>query len=350
MYVTDNGKTRLYIEIPAEGRMTVPLCFRQSIANGVEVDWGDGSAVETFSGSGTTNILPTHTYSAIGEYVITLKPASNCTFTLGAGSNSYCIMGSYSSATRVFIGRLYKVELGQNITEITSYAFIGCKSLANITIPNTITSIGNYAFQYCYGLKSLVVSNTSTSIGSYAFQNNNSLERLILSNGISYLNGYICSSCGSMKTITIPNKVTNIGSASFYFCQLSKIVIPSSTTTIEAGAFQNCDNLAKIILQNKLTNIGNYAFRDCQRLSNIVMPNKVNSISSSLFQNCYGMAFYDFSEYTAIPTLANTNAFTSIPSDCKIVVPDSLYTNWIGATNWSTYASYIMKKSDWDAL
>lgn len=350
MYITDDGKTRLYIKIAAEGRMTVPLCFQQTVAKGVEVDWGDGSTVQTFSGSGSTNILPTHTYSSVGEYVITLNPADNCTLTLGANSSSYCVMGSYNNANKVYQNMLYKAELGRNITEIKSYTFISCESLTNITISNTIARIGSNAFQYCYALKSFVVSSTSTSIGSYAFHSNNSLERLILSNGISYLNGYICASCVSLKNITIPNKVTNIGNASFYFCQLSKIVIPSSTTTIGAGAFQNCDNLAKIILQNKLTNIGNYAFRDCQRLSNIVMPNKVNSISSELFQNCYGMSFYDFSEYTSIPTLSNTNAFTNIPSDCKIIVPDSLYTNWIGATNWSTYASYIIKKSDWDAL
>jgi hypothetical protein len=61
------------------------------------------------------------------------------------------------------------------------------------------------------------------------------------------------------------------------------------------------------------------------------------------------MAFYDFSHHTAVPTLANTNTFTGIPTDCKIIVPDALYDEWVAATNWSTYASYIIKKTDWDA-
>jgi hypothetical protein len=60
------------------------------------------------------------------------------------------------------------------------------------------------------------------------------------------------------------------------------------------------------------------------------------------------MAYYDFSQHATIPTLANTDAFSSIPSDCKIIVPDSLYDNWIVATNWSSYVSYIIKKGDWD--
>jgi hypothetical protein len=62
------------------------------------------------------------------------------------------------------------------------------------------------------------------------------------------------------------------------------------------------------------------------------------------------MAYYDFSTHTSVPTLSNTNAFQNIPTDCKIIVPDNLYDTWIAATNWSTYSSNIIKKSDWDAL
>ena len=60
------------------------------------------------------------------------------------------------------------------------------------------------------------------------------------------------------------------------------------------------------------------------------------------------MAFYDFSQHTAVPTLSNTGVFTSIQSDCKIVVPDALYDTWIAATNWSTYSSKIVKASEFN--
>jgi hypothetical protein len=46
--------------------------------------------------------------------------------------------------------------------------------------------------------------------------------------------------------------------------------------------------------------------------------------------------------------LSNSNAFNSIASDCKIVVPDALYDEWKAATNWSTYASYIVKSSEFN--
>ena len=46
-----DGKTRLFITIASEGRMNVPLILQQSVSNGVVVDWGDGSATETFASS-----------------------------------------------------------------------------------------------------------------------------------------------------------------------------------------------------------------------------------------------------------------------------------------------------------
>ena len=210
-YITDDGKTRLYIRIAAEGRMDVPLHFSQTVANGVTIDWGDGSETQTVSGAGNKNI--THKYASIGDYCITLSVANGCTLGLGHNSSSYCVIGSAGNNGKVYCNMLQTVEIGRNVTSFGAYAFNGCRSLASVVIPESVTSIGN-----------------------------------------------------------------------------------------------------------------------------------------SAFYSCYGMAFYDFSALTAMPSLSATNAFQSIPSDCKIIVPDALYDEWIAATNWSTYASKIIKKSDWDTL
>ena len=207
-YITDDGKTRLYIRIAAAGRMTVPLYFSQTVANGVTIDWGDGSATQTLSGTGNKNT--THTYASIGDYVITLKVNSG-TLGLGNGSSSYCVMGATGNNGRVYCNMLQKVEIGKNVTSIGTYAFNYCYSLASVVIPSGVTSIGERAFHYC---------------------------------------------CG--------------------------------------------------------------------------------------------MAYYDFRASKSVPTLSSTNAFNNIPSDCKIVVPDSLYSSWTIATNWSTYASKIVKASEFN--
>ena len=275
MPVIGDGKTYLYIKIAAEGRMTVPLYFSQTVSNGVTIDWGDGSATRKLSGTGNKNT--THTYAEIGEYRISLNPASGCTLGLGYGSLSYCVMGSTGASGRVYCNMLQAVEVGRNVT-----------------------SIGNYAFNYCYSLSSIVIPDSVTSIGNYAF-----------------------TSCYSLENIIIPYSVTSIGDS----------------------AFQNCYSLSSIVIPDRVTSIGDNAFISCYTLANIIIPDSVTSIGNYAFSYCYGMAFYDFSQCTSVPTLGGKSVFSSIPSDCKIVVPDSLYDTWKAATNWSTHASNMVKAS-----
>ena len=174
MYITDDGKTRLYITIPSNSmagrppaRSDVPLYISQTVANGVTIDWGDGSPTETLDGTG--NVHTTHHYDEAGDYVITLEPGDGCELGLGAGSSAYCVMGSTENNGRVYCNMLQKVEIGNSMTSIGSDAFSYCYSLSSITIPDGVTSIGSYAFRYCHSLSSITIPDSVTSIGSYAF-------------------------------------------------------------------------------------------------------------------------------------------------------------------------------------
>ena len=144
MYITDDGKTRLHIRIAAEGRMNVPLYISQTVANGVTIDWGDGSATQTLAGTG--NVNTTHTDASIGDYVITLDPVGECTLGFGDGSDSYCVMGSTGNNGRVYCNMLQAVQIGNGVTSISISAFQYCYSLASVTIPDGVTSISNSAF------------------------------------------------------------------------------------------------------------------------------------------------------------------------------------------------------------
>ena len=255
MYITDDGKTRLYIRIAAEGRKDVPLYFSQTVANGVTIDWGDGSATQTLSGTG--NVNTSHAYADVGEYTISLNPLNGCTLGLGNQSSSYCVMGSLGNQGRVYCNMLQAVEIGKNVA-----------------------SIDSYAFYYCYSLAS--------------------------------------------------------------------VVIPQGVTSIDKDTFSNNRSLASVVIPQGVTSIGSSAFNSCYSLANVVIPQGVTNIGNSAFYNCYGVAYYDFTQYTSVPTLGGTSVFSGIVSDCKMVVPDGLYDSWIAATNWSNYASYIIKTSDYN--
>ena len=345
-YITDDGKTRLYIKIAANGRMTVHLYFSQSAANGVTIDWGDGSTTQTLTGTGNKNT--THTYASIGDYIITLKVTSG-TLGLGNGNSSYSVLGSTNNNGKVYCNMLQKAEIGSSVTSIGNSAFNGCYSLSSINIPEGVTSIGNNAFNECYSLSLINIPEAVTNISGYAFSSCYSLSLINIPEAVTNISSYAFNSCYSLSSINIPEGVTSIGNSAFQYCySLSSIIIPSNVTSIGNSAFSYCRSLSSINIPEGVTSIGNSAFNGCYSLSSINIPEGVTSIGNYTFQNCYGMAYYDFRASKSVPTLSNTNAFNNIPSDCNIVVPDSLHSSWTTATNWSTYKSKIVKASNFN--
>lgn len=147
----------------------------------------------------------------------------------------------------------------------------------------------------------------------------------------------------AVRKIEVSKSVTNIRNYAFYSCRaLASVVIPNSVKTIQDHAFDACYSLVPFVIPNSVTNIGGCSFYNCISLASVVIPNSVTRISSDAFHGCIGIRFFDFSTYTAIPSLGNVNAFADIAPDCEFRVPAALYDKWIAATNWVTYADRIV--------
>ena len=225
MYITDDGKTRIYIRLE-EGRTSPMLGV---CPNGtVTVDWGDGTTPDTLTGTSTSTVkwTPNHAYAAPGEYVIKLTVDGTMGFYGKSSTDEGSAILRYSSRrdnrNYVYRNSVQKIEIGNNVTSTGNYAFASCYSLASVTIPNNVTSIEQYAVSGCYSLASITIPNSVTSIGDSAFYN-----------------------CNSLASITIPNSVTSIGIAAFYNCRsFASITILNSVTSIGNSAFYNCYSVA----------------------------------------------------------------------------------------------------------
>jgi len=108
----------------------------------------------------------------------------------------------------------------EGITSIGSNAFLGCKNLTSIAIPNSVTTIVEFAFMGS-GLTSIDIPNSVTTLGYAAF-----------------------SGCTNLTSVVIGNSVTVIMMETFTGCtNLASIVIPKSVTSIQALAFVGCTSL-----------------------------------------------------------------------------------------------------------
>lgn len=391
MYVTDDGKTRVYISLVDSARLSPYLGI---CPNGtVRVDWGDGTATDTLTGTSLTAVKRAqHSYATTGDYIITLTVSSGSFAIYGTSSStngSYLLTRTDGNiiSQRVYQNAIQKVELGANVS-LGIYAFQHCSSLASITIPNTVTSIGKEAFTQCYPLFSVTIPSgvtsiesdlfracyslvnvsipcSVTSIGNNAFYYCKSLERVAIPNSVTEINVQPFMYCFSLKSLTLPSGITSVGQSLCGSCSsLIRVSIPNSLTSYGYAAFSGCSSLVSITIPSGVTSIGNNAFSSCESLANINIPSNVTKIGSSAFNNCYSLgsitipssvtsigsnAFYycnSVAEYhllpTTPPTLANTNAFSGIPDDCKIYVPSASLSAYQTATNWSTYASKMV--------
>ena len=128
-------------------------------------------------------------------------------------------------------------------------AFMGCKRLTSITIPESVTSIEDSAFEQCGYLSSVTIPNSVMSIGNRAFCSCERLTSIGIGNSVTSIGDYAFSGCICLTTVIIGNSVTSIGGYAFWYCnKLSSITIPNSVTSIDDYAFSCCSGLTSVTM------------------------------------------------------------------------------------------------------
>ena len=334
VYTTASGQNEFDITLTKVTGLAVTLNM-----DGTK-DWGDG----------TSDTNTTHTYNAYGDYTIkcngtTMDVSSdNGLFGQSLGTADYsCTKAKLNNVQNINYAflecrSLSFVILPHGVVSIYQ-CFENCSSLKSVVLPNGITNLGNYTLDACHSMHSLVVPSSVQRWGN-AFSNCYALKEIVIPKGVS--GAVYLDACYGLNSIYIPQGVTTVG---FGLCRsLKNIFLPQSVNNIASGAFSQNYSLTTINLPDGIRNITAEAF-NATYLPEIVIPPEVKTVQANAFSSS-AIIKYDFSQCTAVPTLSNKNAFSGINKIAKIIVPDSLYDEWIAAANWSTYADYIYKASE----
>ena len=137
MYITSDGKTRLYITLP-EGRTSPWLKLYLNTKSEIDIDWGDESAHSTFTSTNGGYKNEQHVYAGAGDYTIAITVVSG-SFVLQSSSTSLSTVltnnnNSPSSPDKAYLSSIKRIEIGRGVTSIGSSAFQSCYSLSSITI------------------------------------------------------------------------------------------------------------------------------------------------------------------------------------------------------------------------
>lgn len=329
LYITDDGKTRLYVDVDTETWDDFVLNYWQSTRNATTVDWGDGTTPETKNAASW--IEHRHTYAASGSYVITMSVRTGTTMRLGNGSNGRMLISNGETD----IGRcsmLTKVHIGERVTKITGQSFYGCVRLQSVSVPSGVVCEEWRTFESATQLR-VVTAAFSSSLYQSFYKCSNlraiaSAKGTTMSQNNLYALGYTAvrqvnfdiSSGVQAKSLERAHIETVSGVVGIFApCSLLEVTIPADATTFKSAAFQD-----------------DFALRKVECLGHI------SSIPAQVFQRCYALRYVDFTHCTAVPTLANVNAFGSTHSQLEIRVPAGLVEEWKAATNWSSLADQIV--------
>ena len=205
------------------------------------------------------------------------------------------VVGAHAFANHRTIERLI---IGEGVVAIDDYAFDGCISLYEVTIPETVVYIGTSAFRGC-AISLINIPDSVEVIADFAFSGNFALIKVIIGSGLSELGRGAFADCNALHTIeiTVVNKtyrsINNVIYSKDMKCLIlyplgltdESFIVPEEVEVIGVDAFANNKYLVSLVIGDNVKTVSANALYCMEALTELTIGASVESIDS------YAMAF-----------------------------------------------------------
>ena len=289
----DGAKARIYVTVEAGDTLDL------LVSGSTTVDWGDGSARESFSYSAF------HDYSTAGSYCIKLLTACNLSGATIANQSVNFTGGWITSPGSPAGNSVTRVELGSGMGFSGSTAMRGLGMMETLILPydlSTTSTVSN-----CQRLRGLTIPSSLTSWGSDVYSSNSSMQYFSCGKdlaGTGYETRF--NYCGSLRRLTLPEGVTALpgcrearslnavigkatsvapGTYAFSYSGLEYTPDTSLLATIPTYFMDNCSALRKIRLTGANKSVGKNAFSYCRCATEVIIDAELTLSGASVFRD-----------------------------------------------------------------
>ena len=164
--------------------------------------------------------------------------------------NGLLIIDNCLIKAKTTIGMNVEVEDGTRL--IAAYAFLSCKDLHHLILPNSISDIGEYAFKNCTSLNEVDLPEGLTVIRRGTFQDSyvGGTSGFKIPNSVTEIErdafGWGGTGCKDLYFIRIPESVRKIGAMAFWQAALQLVWLPAGIEELGDAAFADLTGLQEI--------------------------------------------------------------------------------------------------------
>ena len=167
---------------------------------------------------------------------------------------------------------LEDVQLPATLKRIECNAFVRCRNLKRILLPEGLEYIGKQCFS-ASGLEGVVLPSSVKAVGGAAFYACEQLRYAQLNESLELLGGKWDNGGESLEASV--------------FCRsgIEGVRVPSTLKTIEAGTFADCQNLKSVEFAEGLEKIGPRAFAK-SGIESVALPQSIRIVCGYAFYEC----------------------------------------------------------------